>query len=113
MQPYGPDKIPDLHMILNKSEYLINLKYIEGTPLENNDLERCLIDKADAVIILSDKFSFYADQQDTRTILEAMIIKKYLKKCPPSNTMLCMQLLRDQSITHYSLSLSYEETKND
>jgi len=27
--------------------------------------------------------------------------------------MVCMQLLRHQSITHYDLSLSYEETKND
>ena len=61
MQPYGPEKVPDLHLILNKSKYIHNLKYIEGTPLENNDLERCFIEKADAVIILCDKFSFDAD----------------------------------------------------
>ena len=41
-------------------------------------MRRCLIDKSDAVIILSDKFSFNAEHEDTRTILEAMIIKKYL-----------------------------------
>jgi len=80
MQPFGPEKIPELHAILCKSKYLINLQYLEGSPLENDSLERCLIEKADAVIILSDKFSFDADQQDTHTILEAMIIKKYLNK---------------------------------
>jgi hypothetical protein len=37
-----------------------------------------LINQAEAVIILSDKFSFNAEQEDTKTILEAMIIKKYL-----------------------------------
>jgi len=94
MQPYGPEKIPDLHLILNKNKYLINVQYIEGTPLETNDLERCFIEKADAVIILSDKFSFDADQQDTHTILEAMIIKKYLNKMRKTgentHTMVCM-----------------------
>ena len=116
MQPYGPEKIPDLHLILNKSKYLINLQYIEGSALEPQDLERCLIEKADAVIILSDKFSYDADQQDSHTILEAMLIKKYLskqkKKGGNNSTMVCMQLLRYQSITHYELS-NYEETKND
>jgi len=34
MQPYGPEKNPDLHLILNKSKYLVNLQYIEGSPLE-------------------------------------------------------------------------------
>ena len=66
---------------------------------------------------MSDKFSFDADQQDTHTILEAMLIKKYLNKMRKagefSNTLVCMQLLRHQSITHYDVSLSYEETKND
>ena len=46
-----------------------------------------------------------------------MIIKKYLNKMKKTGentqTMVCMQLLRHQSITHYDLSLSYEETKND
>lgn len=117
MQPYGPEKNPDLHLILNKSKYLVNLQYIEGSPLEAQHLHRCFVEKASAVIILSDKFSFDADQQDTHTILEAMLIKKYLNKMRKagefSNTLVCMQLLRHQSITHYDLSLSYEETKND
>lgn len=51
---------------------------LEGFTNNEEDLERALIYKADAVIILSDKFSFDADHNDTNTILEAMIIKKYL-----------------------------------
>lgn len=37
-----------------------------------------MLEKAKAVIILSDKFSFDAEIEDTKTILEAMVIKKYL-----------------------------------
>ena len=38
------------------------------------------MEKAEAVIILSDKFSFDADFEDTGTILQAMIIKNYLNQ---------------------------------
>jgi hypothetical protein len=36
MQPYGPEQIPELHMIVNK--YIVNLIYLEGNPTERNDL---------------------------------------------------------------------------
>ena len=62
MQPYGPEKNPDLQAILNKTKYLIKVHYLEGSTLESMNLKRCLVEKADAVIILSDKFSFDADQ---------------------------------------------------
>lgn len=51
---------------------------LEGNSNNDDDLLRCLVDRAEAVIILSDKFSFDAEYEDTKTILEAMIIKKYL-----------------------------------
>lgn len=60
MQPFGPDKIPELHLILNKSKYMNNLHYLEGSSLDESDLKRCIIEKAEAVIILSDKLSFDA-----------------------------------------------------
>ena len=49
-----------------------------------------------------------------------MQIKKYINKCKNSSklasigsNMVCMQLLRHQSITHYDLSLGNDMTKND
>ena len=72
------------------------------------------------MIILSDKFSFDAENEDTHTILEAMVIKNHLAQVKKANennegamTNVCMQLLRPESITHYELSLSKDETKND
>lgn len=60
---------------------------MEGFTNNDEDLRRCLIEKADAVIILSDKFSFNAEHEDTRTILEAMIIKKYLSRLKKAGTL--------------------------
>eukprot|EP00356_Strombidium_inclinatum_P015345 CAMPEP_0170485948 /NCGR_PEP_ID=MMETSP0208-20121228/5086_1 /TAXON_ID=197538 /ORGANISM="Strombidium inclinatum, Strain S3" /LENGTH=150 /DNA_ID=CAMNT_0010759761 /DNA_START=981 /DNA_END=1433 /DNA_ORIENTATION=+ len=109
-------------MVLMKPKYVSTLQYIEGSSLDPNDLKRCLVQKAKAVIILSDKFSFDAEHEDTHTILEAMVIKNYLNQINQQNkksgeqtmTSVCMQLLRPESITHYELSLSKDEsTKYD
>ena len=76
MRPNRPD--PNTEMILMKPKYTSSLQYIEGSSLDPNDMRRCLVHKAKAVIILSDKFSFDAEHEDTHTILEAMVIKNYL-----------------------------------
>jgi len=98
-----------------KEEYLSKLYYIEGSTLDKIDLSRCHIERAKAVVILSDKFSFDAEHEDIKTILHAMIIKKYLnqiekkekdKNKDSKNTIVCMQLLAPESITHYTLSVN-------
>ena len=61
-------------------KYVGKLFYVEGTTQDQFHLRRCLVEKAEAVIILSDKFSFDADFEDTGTILQAMIIKNYLNQ---------------------------------
>lgn len=116
MRPTRPD--PNTELILMKPEFISTLQYIEGNSLDQNDLKRCLVQKAKAVIILSDKFSFDAEHEDTHTILEAMVIKNYLNSQKKKDkemclASVCMQLLRPESITHYELSLSKDETKND
>jgi len=78
MMPSRPD--PATQLILVKPNYSTILFYIEGNSLDPIDLGRCLVEKANAVIILSDKFSFDAEHEDTHTILEAMIIKDYIQK---------------------------------
>ena len=60
MQPNRPD--PDTELTMSKPKYVTTLHYIEGSSLNDSDLERCLVHKAKAVIILSDKFSFDAER---------------------------------------------------
>ena len=76
MTPYRPD--PSIELELMKSKYTSSVFYIEGNPLDQRDLRRSLIEKAKAVIILSDKLSYDAQKEDTHTILQAMVIKNYL-----------------------------------
>lgn len=67
MTPTRPD--PNTEMDLMSSQYVSSVYYIEGNPLDQRDLRRCLVEKAKAVIILSDKLSFDAQKEDTHTIL--------------------------------------------
>lgn len=66
-------------------------------------------------MILSDKHGRCCDEQvDTQTILQAMVVKNYLKaNQTQKETTVLMQLLNPSSITHYELSLNSEETKYD
>ena len=119
MQPYRPTS--DTELIIQK--FSATMFYIEGSSLAESDLKRCHVYKAEAVIILSDKFSFDAEIEDTETILQAMFIKNFLSQLKKSQdpyykeisfeTRVCMQLLRPESITNYELSLNAEERLND
>jgi len=137
LMPKRPD--PATELLLMKPKYMQSLIYIEGSTQDNQALNRVKLEKSGAVVILSDKFAYDAENEDTKTILEAMIIKKYInqmkkkasddrkrllrtpnwlscfanKEFETIETNVCMQLLRHESITHYELSLSKEETKND
>ena len=42
------------------------------------DLRRCAIDRANAVFIFADKFATNTDGEDSRTILRALSIKRYV-----------------------------------
>ncbi|CDW84459.1 cation channel family protein [Stylonychia lemnae] len=115
MMPQRPD--PTFEMELMQSKYATSVFYIEGNPLDQRDLRRCLVEKSKAVVILSDKLSFDTQKEDTHTILQAMVIKNYLSSKTDKNqsayTQICMQLLKPESITHYELSLNKEDLKND
>lgn len=67
-----------MELMMMRPEYMSALHYIEGSTLDQKALKRCKLEKARAVIILSDKFSYDAEHEDTQTILGAMIVKGYL-----------------------------------
>jgi hypothetical protein len=76
MMPQRPD--PATELLMMKPQYINALFYIEGSTLDNMALSRAKLEKSAAVIILSNKFTYDAENEDTKTILEAMIIKKYV-----------------------------------
>ena len=76
MQPGKPESF--VLTLLNDPNYTGKLQYLEGSSLLDQDLDRCSLINADAIVLLGDKFSYDAEQEDTHTILQAMIIKNYL-----------------------------------
>lgn len=78
LMPKRPD--PETELLMMKPKYMQSLFYIEGSTLDNMALKRAKLEKSACVIILSDKFSYDAENEDTKTILEAMIIKKYVNQ---------------------------------
>ena len=58
MTPTSPD--PNLELWLIKQYYASDVTILEGVLSNDEDLLRCKMEKAAAVIILSDKFSFNA-----------------------------------------------------
>lgn len=106
---------PDFHMenLIRIPSIASNVFYIQGDPLQEKDLKRCQVEKAKAVIILCNKQSGDATEEDAKTILRAMVIKKYLKMHNAANAVrLCMEILRPEGKTHYYLSLN-RQTRAD
>ena len=99
LNPSRPDN--DMENLLREPKYEKKIFYIQGDPLDEIDLRRAQADKAKAVIIMCDKHSAKPDAEDSKTILIAIYIKKFLGTS--STTRLCFQLLRTDGKSHYSL----------
>ena len=89
----------------------MNLKYLQGNPMNEKDLERADISKAKAVVILTDKYSNYPLIMDHQNILLALYIKKYFIKKSLPDPAIYLQLIKSESKIHYfngldSLSLN-------
>ena len=105
-----PDK--KMEYMLDSSKYISKVHYIEGNPHEKETFSRAKLDKATNVVIMCNNLTSDPSKEDANTILQTMVIKKYLKMHPNSAWMVRLQLLNPESIMHYELSLN-KETKND
>lgn len=54
-----------------------HIQYLQGSPLQKGDLERCHTDEADCTIIMTDQHSGNHQIEDYRNILFAFAVKKY------------------------------------
>jgi len=100
-------EMPDLLMenLLNSAEHRSTVFYIQGNPLSERDLKRCQADKAAGILILCNKQSADPAKEDAKTLLRAIIIKRFLKAHDNTYVKVCIQLLKPESISQYHLSL--------
>jgi len=110
IKPTRPDK--KMENLLQHPKYLSKVQYIEGNPYDKKTFNRAELDKATNVIIMSNNLTSDPAKEDANTILQAMVIKKFLKQHEHSRCMVRLQLLKPESIMHYELSLN-KDTKND
>jgi len=107
---------PDANMKSLLSEYQNKLYYFEGDPLKESDLKRCQFKDANTIILLCNKQTDDPNAEDSKIILQAMAIRKYLSqenddtlssnKKKKNETKMLIQLLRPESELHFSLSIS-------
>jgi hypothetical protein len=88
----------------------MSMIYLQGTSLNDDDLERAKADRATAVFILTNKFSATPDEEDSQTILQQFSIKRYNQYSMQAQAPLyCIQLIRPENKRH----LAIKDTKHD
>jgi hypothetical protein len=101
----------ELIFLMQSPKYFLSLTYLEGSALIDKDLARSKAESAAAIFIMSNKFSANPDEEDSKSILLNLSIKRYLANY--SRDMLyCMQLLRPENRRHLA-NESNELADND
>ena len=96
---------PEMKLFLHAGKFEMNLKYLEGNPMNEKDLERADITKAKAIVILTDKYSLYPHEIDHQNIIMALYIKKYLLKKKIIKSTVYLQLIKPENKIHYVTGL--------
>ena len=94
----------DMILLMQSAKYLSSLTYIEGSALVEADLKRVKLEKADAIFIMTNKFSNKPDEEDAKTILVSLSMKRYMLSILGSPPLFCMQLIRPQNLRHLNRS---------
>mmetsp|Transcript_35561 Transcript_35561/g.34593 ORF Transcript_35561/g.34593 Transcript_35561/m.34593 type:complete len:466 (+) Transcript_35561:403-1800(+) len=109
LQPADPR--PDMETYLQKQER--NLTYLSGSPLDEWDLKRGDTHKSEACVLLTNKNSKSAEEEDHINILTALQLKKFvydnnkdLTDETKHNIKICMQLIKPESKILYYKSLN-------
>jgi hypothetical protein len=134
---------PSLEIALMLRDPIMSLSvtFIEGSALIDKDLQRAHVDSALAIFIMANKFSVHADEEDAKTILQQLSIKRYVATCmsnqgpslvagnalanaiiantqlavsaTPSQAMLyCLQLIRPENQRHLATNASETTDEN-
>jgi hypothetical protein len=90
----------EIIFLLRDSTFFLNLMYLEGSALVDKDLKRAQAQKAVAIFILTNKFSLTPDEEDAKSILLNLSIKRYVASCHMPPKLFCLQLIRPQNRRH-------------
>ena len=89
--------------MLRDPHFEMFVTYLEGSALVEKDLLRAQASTAVAIFIMTNKFSEDADEEDAKSILQHLSIKRYAESSmlrAPRNQLYCMQLIRPENQRH-------------
>jgi hypothetical protein len=90
----------ELILLMRQPQYVLSLTYLEGSALVEADLIRAKAESAMAIFVLTNKFSSNPDEEDAKSILLNLSIKRYLEQFQRSDMLYCMQLIRPENRRH-------------
>jgi potassium large conductance calcium-activated channel subfamily M alpha protein 1 len=90
----------EMIFLLRDSSFFLNLQYLEGSALIDNDLKRAKAHLALAIFIMTNKFSNKPDEEDAKSILLNLSIKRYVASFHLPPKLFCLQLIRPSNRKH-------------
>ena len=95
----------EMILLLRDPKYVFTVNYLEGSALLVEDLKRAKIETAEAVFIMTNKFSIHPDEEDAKTILHSLSIQRHIKACKKTQQidneqklLYCMQVIRPDNL---------------
>ena len=101
----------ELDAVLRSHNNALLVKYVEGSPLSFDDLERAAVYSALCCFVLANKISENVDATDAVTTLKALSVKRYCAYYR-SDILLCLQLLNPANEHHVSREASSLGTRD-
>ena len=95
----------EMRLFLHAGKYEVNLKYLQGNPVLEKDLERADIKQAKASVIMTDKYTDDPHSTDHKNILMSLAIKKYFLQQKIYDSTLFIQLIKPENKIHYQSGL--------
>lgn len=90
----------EIIFLLRDSSFFLNIQYLEGSALIDHDLRRAKAQLAVAIFIMTNKFSEKPDEEDAKSILLNLSIKRYVASFNLPPKLFCLQLIRPQNRKH-------------
>ena len=91
----------EMKLFLHTGKFEVNLRYLQGDPMLDKDLDRTDIVNAKTTVILTDKYTTKPNSIDHKNILLALSIKKYFLKKQKYDSTLLIQLIKPENKIHY------------
>jgi hypothetical protein len=104
----------EIIFLMRDPRFFLSLTYLQGSALLETDLQRARAEKATAIFIMTNKFSSNPDEEDSKSILLNLSIKRYLSAYYRRNMLYCLQLIRPENRKHLSMDdCGYDVKESD